>query len=249
MIQLTQENRPDKIKPLETLFDLGEIKSWSYSGLKVFEQCPFRSYLARVKKIREESGPAAERGTVIHQEAEDYVNGTLGEFPDTLKKFKDDFEELRNGFINAQVELEGDWGFDVEWKAVGWNEKATWARVKLDALVHQDETSARVIDYKTGKKWGNEIAHSQQALLYAIATFMRYPNIQFIQTEIWYLDKGETTTKQFTREQAMQFMPNWHKRAVRMTTADNFQPTPSKDACRWCQYGQGDEPLCEWRAT
>ena len=176
MIQLTQENRPDKIKPLETLFDLGEIKSWSYSGLKVFEQCPFRSYLARVKKIREESGPAAERGTVIHQEAEDYVNGTLGEFPDTLKKFKDNFEELRNGFINAQVELEGDWGFDTEWQAVGWNDKNTWARVKLDALVHQDETSARVIDYKTGKKWGNEIAHSQQALLYAIATFMRYPN-------------------------------------------------------------------------
>ena len=48
---LVQENRPDKIKPLETLFDLGEIKSWSYSGLKVFEQCPFRSYLARVSGI------------------------------------------------------------------------------------------------------------------------------------------------------------------------------------------------------
>ena len=242
MITLTQNNRPDKIKPLEIPVKLGEITSWSYSGLKVFEQCPFRSYIARVKKIREESGPAAERGTAIHQQAEDYVNGTLGEFPDTLNKFKSQFEELRNGFIKAQVELEGEWGYDVEWKAVGWNEK-------IDALVHQDETSARVIDYKTGKKWGNEIAHSQQALLYAIATFFRFPELQFVQTEIWYLDKGETTTKQFTREQAMQFTPNWHKRAIRMTTATNFQPTPSKEACRWCQYGQGDAPLCEWRLS
>lgn len=249
MITLTQENRPDKIKPIETPTTLGEIKSWSYSGLKVFEQCPFRSYIARVKKIREESGPAAERGTAIHQQAEDYVNGTIGDFPDTLKKFKSAFEELRELFIDAKVELEGEWGFNTEWLPVGWNEKATWARVKLDALVYQDETSARVIDYKTGKKWGNEIAHSQQALLYAIATFFRYPEIQFVQTEIWYLDKGEVTKKHFTREQALSFVPNWHKRAVIMTTATEFPPTPSKDSCRWCQYGQGDEPLCEWRIS
>jgi hypothetical protein len=249
MITLTQETRPDKLKPLPKPAELGEIKSWSYSGLKVYEQCPFRSYLARVKKIREESGPAAESGTAIHQQAEDYVNGTLGEFPDTLKKFKNDFEELREGFINAQVELEGDWGFNIDWQPVGWNETTTWARVKLDAFVHQDETSARVIDYKTGKKWGNEIPHSQQALLYAIAAFFRFPELQFVQTEIWYLDKGETTKKQFTRDQAMYFTHNWHTRAIKMTTATNFAPTPSKNSCRWCQYGQGDEPLCEWRVS
>lgn len=246
MISLTQEKRPDALKPIEVPEQLGELKSWSYSALKVFEQCPYRSYIAKVKKIQEESGPAAERGTMIHQQAEDYVNGTLGEFPDTLIKFKAEFEELREGFANAEVELEGEWGFDLNWNPVGWMEKATWARIKLDALVHQDETCVRVIDYKTGKKFGNEIGHSQQALLYAIATFLRFPDVQFAQTELWYLDLGETTVKSFTRDQAMQFMPTWHKRAVEMTTCDDFSPTPSKDACRWCSYRKGEHPECTW---
>jgi len=249
LIKLTAEKRPDAEKPLEKPKELGALRAWSYSALKTFEECPYRSYISKVKKIQEVSGPAAERGTLIHQEAEDYVNGTLGEFPATLSKFKSQFEELRALFVDAKVELEGEWGFNLDWSPVGWMEKDTWARIKLDALVHQDEQSARVIDYKTGKKWGNEIGHAQQCLLYAIGTFFRYPHIEFVQTELWYLDKGETTIKQWTREQAMQFTPNWHKRALVMTTANEFPPTPSKNACRWCSYKKGDHPECSWGIT
>ncbi len=246
MVELTQEKRPDSLKPLEKPTELGPLRAWSYSALKVYEECPYRSYIQKVKKIQEPSGPAAERGTMIHQEAEDYVNGTLGEFPDSCKKFKSEFEHLRAMYIDAKVELEGEWGFDLEWQPVGWMEGATWARIKLDALVHEDEQSARVIDYKTGKKWGNEISHSQQGLLYAIGTFFRYPHLEYVQVEFWYLDKGETTKKQYTREQAMQFAPGWHKRAIVMTTAVDFDPTPSKDSCRWCSYRKGEHPECHW---
>jgi hypothetical protein len=153
----------------------------------------------KVKKIPEPSNPAADRGTEIHQQAEDYVKGELGEFPSTLIKFKNEFENLRQLHTDAKVELEGEWGFDLEWNPCGWMEKSTWARIKLDALVHEDEQSARVIDYKTGKKFGNEIAHAQQCLLYAIATFFRYPHIEFVQTELWYIDKGETTKTIYSR--------------------------------------------------
>ena len=102
------------------------------------------------------------------------------------------------------------------------------------------------INYKTGKKFGNEISHSQQGLLYAIGTFFRYPELEYVQVEFWYLDKGETTKKQYTREQAMQFAPGWHSRALVMTTATDFDPTPSKDSCRWCSYRKGDHPECHW---
>lgn len=246
MVQLTQDTRPDSVKPLEIPEELGQLRSWSYSALKVFEECPYRSYIQKVKKIQEPSGPAAERGTLIHEQAEQYVDGTLGDFPDSCIKFKGEFEELRALYADAKVELEGEWGFDIEWQPVGWMEKATWARIKLDALVHEDEQSARVIDYKTGKKWGNEIAHSQQGLLYAIGTFFRYPHLEYVQVEFWYLDKGETTKKTYTREQAMQFAPGWHRRAIVMTTAVDFDPTPSKDSCRWCSYRKGDHPECHW---
>ena len=246
MIELTQETRPDKSKPLEKPNELGLVPAWSYSTLKTFEECAYRIYIAKVKKIAADAGPAAKRGTEIHQQAEDYVNATLAELPDTLIKFKDEFETLRHLYAEAKVELEGEWGFSLDWESVGWMQPNTWARIKLDALVNEDESSARVIDYKTGKKFGNEIGHGQQALLYAIATFMRYPHLQYIQTEMWYLDKGETTIKGYTRDQAMIFMPGIHKRAIVMTTATRFDPNPSKTACKWCAYHKGEYPECNW---
>lgn len=248
MNNLTQDTRPDAASAaaFEKPEKLGQLSAWSYSALKVFEQCPYRSYIQKVKKIQEPSNPAADRGTAIHQEAEDYVNGTLGEFPESCKKFRSEFEELRDLFNDAKVELEGEWGFDLDWAPVGWMEKATWARIKLDALVHEDEQSARVIDYKTGKKFGNEIAHAQQCLLYAIGTFFRYPHLEYVQTELWYIDHGETTKKSFTRAEAMMFAPGFHKRAIIMTTAEDFAPTPSKDSCKWCSYRKGEHPECTW---
>ena len=69
MIKLTQEARPDKDKPLRKPDTLGLVPAWSYSTLKTFEECPYRTYISKVRKIREPSGPAAERGSKIHQEA------------------------------------------------------------------------------------------------------------------------------------------------------------------------------------
>ena len=224
----------------------GPLPTWSFSALKVFEECAFRAFLSRVQKIPEPTNPAAARGSAIHEEAEAYVKGELGEMPDTLKKFENDFEQLRTLYTEAKVELEGEWGFTLDWEPTGWVGKDTWARVKLDAIVFEDDNSVRVIDYKTGKKWGNEITHGQQCLLYAIAACYRYPNIEAIQTELWYLDKGQTTKKFYTRNEAMHFTAGWHNRAVVMTTQETFEPTPSPQACRWCSYKDGDNPSCQW---
>tara|TARA_R110002012_G_scaffold21114_3_gene74268 strand:- start:818 stop:1567 length:750 start_codon:yes stop_codon:yes gene_type:complete len=246
MNKLTQDSRPDKESMLAPPVTLGEVASWSYSALKVFEECPYRTYLARVQKIPDPSGPAAERGTLIHEQAEDFVSGALTKFPTSLSKFNDEFDQLRTLYNEGSVELEGEWAFTTDWQITGWKSNDCWARIKLDALVNENETSARVIDYKTGRKFGNEMAHSQQCLLYAIATFMRYPNLEFLNTELWYLDHGETTTHSYTREEALLFLPSIHKRAVKMTTSTNFQPRPSKYNCKWCNYKKGDTPACEW---
>ena len=130
-VALVQDDRPDKDKVNAAPKQLGPITAWSYSALKVFEECPYRSYIQRVKKVPEPSSPAADRGSHIHQEAEDYVKGELGELPDSLKKFKDDFEELRHLYAEAQVELEGEWGFTKEWEACGWMEAVSYTHLTL----------------------------------------------------------------------------------------------------------------------
>ena len=158
MVVMTQDERPDALKPLSKPTSFGPVVAWSYSALKVFEECPYRTYISRVKRIPEPSSPAADRGSQIHDEAEKYVDGRIEEFPDSLMKFEKQFAELRAGYLDGTVELEGEWGFTTDWKPTGWLSDDTWARIKLDAYVMQDKTSARVIDYKTGKRFGNEIA-------------------------------------------------------------------------------------------
>ena len=248
-MELTQDVRPD-LDNLEANSskngELGLIPAWSYSSLKTYESCPYRIYIAKVKKVQEDYGPAATRGTKIHEEAEHYVQGTSKGFPASLKKFESQFEVLRASYTDAKVELEGEWGFTIDWESCDWMDKKVWARVKLDAIVHETDTSARVIDYKTGKKFGNEIAHGQQALTYAIGTFFRYPDLEHVQTELWYLDQGETTFQSYTRDEAMTFMPGINDRALTMTKATNFPPNPSNSTCRWCSYKKGEHPMCEW---
>ena len=250
-MDLTQSKRPDNfIIKTPDKDELGPIKAWSYSARKVFEDCAYRSYLEKVEKIASPSGPAADRGSKIHDQAENFVDGSIDPLPASLKKFTSEFDELKRGFADGLVELEGEWGFTLDWESTGWASPDTWARIKLDAHVHEkDGTSARVIDYKTGKHYGNEIAHSQQALLYAIATFLKYPNIQYIQTEMWYLDHAKTNKKSYTREQAMIFLPSQMQRAIKMTTATVFEPSPNKDTCRFCSFKTSvDEApaVCKW---
>jgi len=66
-VALVAETRPDQEKITAAPVELGPIVAWSYSALKVFEECPYRSYIQRVKKVQEPSSPAADRGTHIHQ--------------------------------------------------------------------------------------------------------------------------------------------------------------------------------------
>lgn len=258
--------QPKTISDPADIEQFGPIKSWSYSALTEFEGCNYRSYLKRVKKFKEPSGEAADRGTAIHQLAEDYVQGAIDELPKELTK-KDlakKFEWLKEQYKRGCVKIEEDWGFNTDWDKTGWFDDDVWVRVKLDALVFQSDTSAIAIDHKTGRMWGNEIKHNQQGLLYVIATFLRYPELEHVQTQFWYIDHGKIGCIQnYTRDQAMMFLRRWNKRAILMTTATDFPPMPSPDSCRWCRFKLGTDetegaadnpknpgkPVCEYGYT
>ena len=49
MIKLTADTRPDTVIDFEKPEKLGEVRAWSYSALKVYEECPYRTYISRVK--------------------------------------------------------------------------------------------------------------------------------------------------------------------------------------------------------
>jgi RecB family exonuclease len=224
----------------------GAIKTWSASSLKKFENCPYHIFLQYVKKIPEKENPAAGRGNEIHKLAEEYVKGELAELPKELEKFKTAFEALRAQFTEGNVTCEENWGFTIEWAPTNWTAKDVWGRAKLDAFIRSnDGMSATVIDYKTGRKFGNEIAHTTQGIIYTLAAFMRFPLLEFIKVEFWYLDKAEKLECTFTREQAMVLFLKIHNRATQLTSCTEFRPNPSITNCKWCPYKEH----CEWAHT
>jgi hypothetical protein len=233
------------------------IKSWSYSRLLDFESCALRAKLKYIDKIPEEKGEAAERGTKIHDLAENFVLGKIKTLPGELVKFRDDFLALRARYLEGKVSLEGEWGFDKDWNICGFKE--AWLRMKLDARVSLSKANSLVIDYKTGKRYGNEIKHGEQGLLYAIAEALRAPDVETITVEFWYLDLDEMSSVVYTREQLMRYLPSFEKRGKKMTSATQFPANPNIFSCKWCPYGPakggqctqgvlpGDDPIKQYR--
>lgn len=119
-----------------------------------------------------------------------------------------------------------------------------WLRMKLDAMVMHDETTATVIDYKTGRKFGNEVKHGEQLQIYQLATFLRYPKLQTVHAELWYLDQDEITSQKFSRTMGLRYREKFGKRGDALTSCEEFPANPNKFTCKWCQYGPWNGGQC-----
>lgn len=211
------------------------IKSWSYTRLTDFEKCAFYAKLKYHDRIPDpRPAPAAERGTAIHQMAEDYVKGKLDELPNELRHFENEFNTLLR---SDKIDLEQEWGFDHDWQPTSWAK--AWGRVKADCVAHISPTEAVVVDYKTGKKFGNEVKHGEQLMLYALSTFIMYPELEKVTAELWYLDINDMSDLIIPKKVAMKrYLRMFDERARRMTTATEFKPNPNIYSCRYCPYGE-----------
>jgi hypothetical protein len=223
----------------------GRITTWSYSKLEVFEKCAFQAFLKYVQKVPEGESAvrdkALKKGRDTHDLAEGYVKGTVDLLPKGLRKFEKQFDEAKAGyaFEPEAYEIEQDWGFTIDWAQTGYYDDDVWFRAKLDYLqwLDPDKTAAHGKDYKTGRKDGNEVKHSQQMQLYVVSTFMRHQALQALKFSFEYLDHGKTTTRSYSRDQAMAFLPAFDRRGKALTEATRFPPKPSRIACRWCPFG------------
>lgn len=219
------------------------LKAWSHSRLTTFEMCPLRAKLAYIDRIPEPERPlppgktehANDRGTRIHSAAELFVKGGVELIPE-LARFEPEFIKARELYRDGKATLEGDWAFTREWEPTAWKSSDVWARMKLDLCVHLTRTKALVVDYKSGKRFGNELKHAEQMQIYTIGTFCRYPQVQEVTAELWYTDQDELATMTFTREQGLRFTRNYEKRGNLLTDCEDFQPKPSLFACKWCPY-------------
>jgi RecB family exonuclease len=217
---------------------MGYAKAWSFSALRDFEQCPHRI------KLKAEKAPVLEeeenRGTVIHREAEMYIKGELDAMPKSLKKFEAEFERERELYAAGLVQVEQPWGFTHIWTPTDYFAPDIWLRVQIDSMERMpDDLSTRfVVDWKTGKSWGNEVPHIQQLQLYAVATFMRFPEVGTVVCADRYLDEGKELKKTYVRDDKFdRYFEKWNQRAEKMLADDEGTPKPNRMNCRFCRYG------------
>lgn len=225
----------------------GYIASWSFSRLTEFESCKYRTKLKVVDKIPEPERPlkpgqtehANDRGTRIHESCELYVRD-MAPLPKEAEKFRDVFESLKNWYAKGKATLEEEWGFDRNWEPCEY--KDAWLKVKCDAVVHRTSKSIAVIDYKTGRKKGNEIKHAEQVQLYALCAAIKYPKAENITVELWYLDQDDETVETKSADKWRYALKLFNNRGLKMTNETEFKPSPSVFACQYCPYNQG---ICE----
>lgn len=236
-----KQTREDVRGEMVVDFPTAAVKAWSFSTLKKFENCQWAVKLGKVDKIYVESGEAAQRGSVIHDGCENWVRGNVDELPaDPRTKFdafSTDFSQLRDAFREGKVTLEEKWGIRQDWSPCDWSDDELWGRAALDAFVHENENSCRIIDYKTGQKFGNEMKHADQGLCYALHAMHRFPELDTYKVEFWYLDDGTKMVRTFNRRQLNMLLLRYHNRGKKLTTTTDFIPCANAHTCRFCEYG------------
>lgn len=226
------------------------ISSWSHSKLVEFEKCKYRTWLLHDQRVPEPQRPlppgktelANDRGTRIHQAAEDYVRGNRTDIIPELYKFEPEICLLGVLYDDGLVSMEGEWGLDKNWEPTEWNK--AWHRAKVDVIVHHSPTQATVIDYKSGRKFGNEIKHMEQMTLYQLNAFMRFPELESVTTELWYVDHGIVTSMTFPRHIGLKYRDKFNERGLALTDCTEWPANPNMYSCQWCEYGQWGSGHC-----
>ena len=222
------------------------VTAWSYTRYADYTRCPLFFKLKHLDKSLKDDGNAAmRRGGDIHKEAEDYTIGKIKKLPESLKNFKDKFNELKA----LKPMVEQNWGFKADWAWTGrpgWFGDDVWLRVKADAFAHYDDDTADLIDHKTGKKYGSNM---DQIELFGASAFMRLPNLKHVTIRLWYLDIADPLESEDTFEmtalEGAAIRKDWDKKVRPMFNDRRFAPKPN-DKCRYCPASRQNGGVCKF---
>lgn len=221
------------------------FERWSWSQLSTYRTCPFQ---ARLKYIEHEPEPPQPedapnlRGTRIHKEAEDFVLGAVDAVSKDLVPFEGPLTDMRELKIAQpqSVMLEHDYYLDQNWMPT--DKAGRWFKYIPD--VHVTGDINLVVDYKTGKKYGNEIKHYAQVELYATAAWCNDPGYDVYHTELWYIDQKDITAHEFRPEQLERARARIDTEVTRMMSDKVHAPRPNKMNCKWCPYSPRGTGAC-----
>ena len=224
---------------------LSKITAWSFSRWNDYKKCPKFAFFKFVRKLQEPGNDAMARGASIGEMAEKFaVAKAKAVCPPELATFEEEFRVLQK----HKVMSEEEWAFTAEWVPTGWFDKDAWCRVKVDAFhMFKEELTVcgKVIDYKTGKV---REEHEEQLSLYALAALVKFPEVNRVYVELWYLDQGVQVPKEplaYARADLPDLKKLWGKNTAPMLRDTRFATKVSK-ACTWCHFRKANGGPCKY---
>ena len=215
------------------------ITAWSFSRYNCWRQCPQQFKYKYIDKLKEPTSEPMLRGSRIHKEGEKYLDGSLLIAPKSYGKFMPLLEDLKELGATGERQL----AFTDTWGKTSWFAKNTWVRCIIDAeYIDIADRHAEIIDFKTGKKWGDNV---EQVELFTLAAFKEHKFLETATARLWYLDSGDESLFEYTRDDMDDIENDWYERVDPMMNDTEFLPRPN-DKCKWCHFRRDNGGPCQY---
>lgn len=211
--------------------------AYSYSAVKLYEQCPSRYKFSRIDRLQEPSGDAATRGSLIHSEIEAIIKGELPLVSDVVQYLVPQLNKWK--LSNAQSEMQ--FAIDDKWNLVDYKDKNAWFRGVID-LYFEENDVATVLDFKTGK----ERDYSDQVIVYAAVVLATKPHINRVNLAIEFLDSQKNVQyARITRDELGKYKDELANRINTINKDNIFAANPS-GLCKFCHFRKSNGGPCKW---
>jgi hypothetical protein len=211
---------------------------WGFSKLDTYRKCKAQFMFQYIKKLPSPGNAAMERGQVMHNDIEAYLQGWASELPPPLCDWKDRFDELKSKKFTAEQAI----GLDKHWLPLkDWFHKDTWLRAKMDAKFIEEDLLT-VIDFKSGKY---RVPSRDQIELYAIVGHALHPEAKRARAEFWFLDADDVFSQDYHAEELLDLRKKYEQAAEAIYATQVWSESPSRD-CKWCPYSKTRGGPCKY---
>lgn len=204
--------------------------AWSYSNLKVYEQCPRQYYeVHRLKKHPYKESPATKEGKEVHKAVELYVTNGVP-FSQQHARYQPVVDAVlaKPGKRKAEMKM----ALNRKLQPTGYFDKDVWVRGQADLTLLETDR-ARVVDWKTGSAKYPDI---DQLDLMGLMTMAYYPEVKQVNSALIFLKADTIVKSKLTSDQVAEKWWSFRERTAKIEASihhDVWNPQQGP-LCPWC---------------
>ena len=204
-----------------------KLPAWSFSSIKLFEQCPRKyQHLRVLKDTKEPTSEAMNYGSEFHKAAEDYIKSDTP-LPGRFGYIKSTLDNLKR--FEGERLCEFQMGLTRNLEPCDFRAENVWFRGIIDLAILNHETGeARILDYKTGKSV--KYADTGQLELMALGVFKHFPTITKVKAGLLFVVCNAFVKDKYDMSMESKLWEKWMRSYSRLELAyknDMWNPNPS----------------------